>query len=370
MALEHKALLRKREIDSGATLLRLALARGPGGLSLRDAAGWAAMMGIADISNPGLKYRLNQSVPFLGAIMGRLLAAKSASHGLRWHARALRMSDGTCIKKPGSKGTDWRVHAVFDLESGGFSHLELTDGKGAEALARGAAMPGEVRIADRGYCKAPALHRFRQDGGMKADFIVRVAWNGFHLTSQDGGAFDLIKYLEALPIDRTAHEVDVQAYLNKGETLPLRLIALRKPEDAAEETRGKLRARASRTRKTLDPRTLIAAGFVILATSLAADYPAEEVLAVYRLRWQIELASKRLKSLLHIDKLPCMTERGARPWLYAHLILALLCDDLSRELLESFPPGPCQSEIPAVVVDGAKGRGTGADHGDTRPVDA
>ena len=92
------------------------------------------MMNIAHITNPGLKYRLNQSVPFLGAIMGRLLAAKSASHGLRWRGRALRMSDGTCVKKPGSTGTDWRVHAVFDLESGGFPHLELTDGKGAPQI--------------------------------------------------------------------------------------------------------------------------------------------------------------------------------------------------------------------------------------------
>ena len=56
-----------------------------------------------------------------------------------------------------------------------------------------------------------------------------------------------------------------------------------------------------------------------------------------RLRWQIELAFKRLKSLLHIDRLPTWTERGSRSWLYAHLILALLCDDLSQDFLESSP---------------------------------
>jgi IS4 transposase len=61
----------------------------------------------------------------------------------------------------------------------------------------------------------------------------------------------------------------------------------------------------------------------------AEDYPAEEVLAAYRLRWQIELAFKRLKSLLHIDKLPACTDLGARSWLYPLLILALLSDDLS-----------------------------------------
>jgi len=44
-----------------------------------------------------------------------------------------------------------------------------------------------------------------------------------------------------------------------------------------------------------------------------------------------------LKSLLHIDQLPTWTDRGSRSWLYAHLILALLCDDLSQDFLE-FPP--------------------------------
>ena len=102
-----------------------------------------------------------------------------------------------------------------------------------------------------------------------------------------------------------------------------------------------MRAQASRKQKALDPRTLTAAEFLIIGTSLpVAGYPAEEVLAAYRLRWQIELAFKRLKSLLHIDKLPAHTDLGARSWLYPHLILALLCDDLSQAFLESFPSGP------------------------------
>ena len=88
----------------------------------------------------------------------------------------------------------------------------------------------------------------------------------------------------------------------------------------------------------LDPRSLIAAEFMILATSLPkSGYSAKAVLAAYRLRWQIELAFKRLKSLLHIDQLPTRTERGSQSWLYAHLILALLCDDLSQDFLESSP---------------------------------
>lgn len=132
------------------------------------------------------------------------------------------------------------------------------------------------------------------------------------------------------------HEVMVQAKLGALDPpLPLRLIIQRK---ATEATRKKLLSEASRKQKTLDPRSLVAAEFMILGTSLPAEgYPAAEILVVYRLRWQIELAFKRLKSLLHIDKLPTYTADASRSWLYAHLIMALLCDDLSQAVLESFP---------------------------------
>ncbi len=61
------------------------------------------------------------------------------------------------------------------------------------------------------------------------------------------------------------------------------------------------------------------------------------VVAVYRLHWEIELAFERLKSLPHIDQLPTRTDRGPRSWLYARLILALLCGDLSQDFLEFSP---------------------------------
>ena len=340
LAIETGAIERIRKIKTGTALLRLALARGPGGMSLRDAAGWAGMLGLATLTNPAVKYRLDNAVDFLKAIMDRLLAAKSASQDLHWPGRTLRLADGTCISKPGSKGTDWRVHGVFDLGTGGFSNLELTDGKGAETLTHGAPVPGEVRIADRGYCRAKAWHKFLQDSASQADLIVRLKWNAFHLTGEDGTPFDLIAHLTDLPDDRVAHETSVRALVRSGVTMPVRLIILRKTPEAAEATRKALRAQASRKQKTLDPRSLIAAGFLILGTSLQVElYPAEEVLAAYRLRWQIELAFKRLKSLLHIDKLPAFTDLGARSWLYPHLILALLCDDLSQDVLESFPSG-------------------------------
>ena len=339
LALETKAIQRRRELVDGASLLRLALARGPGGFSLRQTAGWASLLDIAELSNPAVHYRLKQATDFLAALVERLLAAKVAGANLRWAGRTLRLADGTCVSTPGSKGTDWRVHGVFDLGRGGFSHLELTDQHGAEALERGAPLAGEIRIGDRNYARVAALKRFLMQSDGKSDFIVRIGWNALQLSTLRGRSFDLIGYLQGLPTDMKPHEIKLRATAGQGDTaLRLRLIVQRKTPEATEATRLALRRAAIRKGKQLDPRSLIAAEFMILGTSLlTAEYPANGILAAYRLRWQIELAFKRLKSLLHIDRLPTRTERGSRSWLYAHLILALLCDDLSQDFLESSP---------------------------------
>jgi hypothetical protein len=339
LAVETKAIQRRREVVDGVALFRIALARGPGGLSLRQTAAWASMAGIAELSNPGVKYRLNRATGFLAAVVEQLLEAKAPGAELRWPGRTLRLADGTCVSKPGSTGTDWRIHAVFDLGRGGFSHLELTDQHGGEALTRGAPQPGEIRIGDRNYAHPSALRRFRAESGEMADFIVRLRWNALRLINVADEPFDLIGYLQCLPPDPSPHEVNLRARVGgDGVLLPLRLIVQRKTPEAAEASRAALHQSGVRKGQRLDPRSLIAAEFMVLGTSLPKNgYSAKAILAAYRLRWQIELAFKRLKSLLHIDKLPTRTERGSKSWLYAHLILALLCDDLSQDFLESSP---------------------------------
>jgi hypothetical protein len=339
LARQTQAIERKREIGTGADLLRVALARGPGGLSLSETAAWATMLGLAEISDPGVKYRLDKAVEFLDAVMARQLADKAPGAAVRWAGRTLRLSDGSCFREPGAKTTSWRLHGVYDLGRGGFSHLELTDRHGAEAIERGAPVPGEIRISDRGFARAPGLHRFREQSANQADFITRVGWNAFSLIAEDGADFDLIAHLGQLPIDLAPHEAAVRARLGPLDpALARRLIIQRKTPEATEAARAKLRREASRKQKVLDPRSLAAAEFIILGTSLPAEgYPAEEVLAVYRLRWQIELAFKRLKTLLRMHRIPTHTERASRSWLTAHLIMALLCDDLSQDFLDSSP---------------------------------
>ena len=65
LALETKAIRRKRKIGDGASLLRLALARGPGGFSLRQTSDWMSLQEIGELSNPGVHDRLTQAADFI-----------------------------------------------------------------------------------------------------------------------------------------------------------------------------------------------------------------------------------------------------------------------------------------------------------------
>jgi IS4 transposase len=338
LAREVKAFQRPRGVRSATDLVRLAFAWGPGGYSLQRVAAWAGERKIASLTEDALIQRLHKAGPFLEALTRRLLVRVGGT--ACWHGRVLRVSDGTSLSQQASKGTSWRVHGVYDLGRGGFTHLEVTDSHGGEALDRGKPVAGEIRIADRGYANAQAWQRFLQARNERTDFIVRMRWSTIRLLDERGEAFDLVEWLRTRREAET-HSITAWARSGKHQTpIEIRLIARRKPPEVVAAEHQRMYQHASRRQHKIDPRSLIAAGWVVLATSLPeAEVPAEDVLAVYRLRWQIELAFKRLKSLLHIGKLRTRTEAGTRCWLYAHLIVALLAEDLSQDFLESFPSG-------------------------------
>ncbi|MEQ1710816.1 MAG: hypothetical protein ABL908_05385 [Hyphomicrobium sp.] len=74
---------------------------------------------------------------------------------------------------------------------------------------------------------------------------------------------------------------------------------------------------------------MAAADWVILVTSLdAKTFAAADVLDLYRLRWRVGLAFKRLKSLIGWKGPPGTDERSARPYILAHLLMHLLLEPL------------------------------------------
>lgn len=332
-ARSYKALQRPRRVRSGADLLRLALSYVMG-LSLRSTAAWAAVASIAHLSDVALLNRLRKAADWLGMIVASILTERLALAAPSPAVQRLRLIDATVLTGPG--GAQWRLHMSYELAGQRIAAVTLTEGCGAESLRRFACAPGEVALIDRGYAKAGDLAQWRAQAG---DFIVRTGWNALRLCTPQGSPFDLAAVFERLPEHGIA-DVALAVALDRAGTqlLPLRLVVLALGAGEAERNRQRARRRAKKQGKRIQPMTLRAAGFVLLLTSLDAEHcAAQDVLAFYRLRWQIELAFKRLKSVVHLDDLPAKDPALVRSWVYAKLIVALLLEDTTRVALGAPP---------------------------------
>jgi hypothetical protein len=333
IARQTKAFLRPRGIATAVDLLRLVLSYCLGHQGLRSTAAWASATGLADISNVAVLYRLRRCGDWLTALVGRTLAAgmPAAAGG----GRMIRLIDATAVPQAGTLAKQrnhvWRIHSAFDLPVERFGCFVLTDHKGGEALDRIPVIKGEIRIADRAYMQPDRIAAVLAAGG---DILLRAGWKSACWLGAEGEPFDLIAALR-----NAAHGVvDQPIWLRRagGGPLGLRLVAVKKSPPAAEAARRKARRQAQKGGHQISQDTLAAAAWVILVTSLAPDaFPTADILALYRLRWRIELAFKRLKSVVGLRAPPGVDERSARPYVLAHLLMILLLEPLIDELEDS-----------------------------------
>jgi hypothetical protein len=353
------ALTRAREVKSAEALLRLALGYGACGMSLRETCAWSAAAEIAKLSDPALIERLEKAADWLGDIVTALLAAPGPVLQGRWPGYRLRLVDATTLCAPGADRTTWRLHVGYNLAAERIDQLALTDGGGAESLNRFAFQPGDIVLGDRGYARPRDLRPVLAAG---ANLIVRTGWNSLRLLKPDGTPLDLFAALAKL---RTAEgEMLVQVDEGDGardDPLQLRLVIRRKTKAQAAEAQKRLLKDAKKRGKKPDPRSLEAAKYILLLTALPADaFPAGDVLILYRLRWQIELFFKRMKSLAGLDALPAKKPDLARAWIYARLIAILIADRIAGQVPDSppcAPSKPARQPIPmASRQDGARKR--------------
>jgi hypothetical protein len=224
----------------------------------------------------------------------------------------------------------WRIHSAFDLPGERFGHFELTDQEEGETFDRIPVITGEIRIGDRAYLQPDRIGAVLGKGG---DVIVRAGWKA-RWRDANGDPVDLLVQLRKA----AGGLVDQPIWLARhhGAPLALRLVAVKKPEQAAATARRKARREAQREGRQLSKHTLEAADWVILVTSLAAaQFTSADILALYRLRWRIELGFKRLKSMIGLKGPPGFNERSARPYVLAHLLMILLLEPLVDELEDS-----------------------------------
>src|SRR5512144_1657338 len=321
-----RAFSRARKIKTPQELLRLVLLYCGLDQALRTVAGNLTLLGEQS-TDSSVRARLTACEPWIKALLPQLLPPLPALPA----GSRLAVIDGSSVEAPGADGTDYRLHLRLELVSLTLLEIVVTDAHTAESLRHFTLSAGDIALVDRGYCQPAALVETRQHG---ADWIVR--WNsGMPLWTLTGEAFDLAGTLQAVPPTQAVvtHAVQVGP-----ATAPARvtawLHACRLPEAPANAARRRCRRRAQKSGKTLRAATLYLAGWVVVVTTLeAAVWPAETILALYRVRWQVELAIKRWKSLLDVGRLRAEAEGTlASLWLHGKLLYALLLERRCRRL--------------------------------------
>ncbi len=166
------------------------------------------------------------------------------------------------------------------------------------------------------------------------------------MATADGVRLDLASTYARMGTGETSEVPVFVTDRNKGQgriarrLFSARVIIVGQHEEASARAIrvAKLQCRQKRAGMALQPMTLASSRFLIVLTSFPAERAtAAEALAACRLCWRVELAFKRLKSGLGIDRLMARDPAMARCWLLSHLILALLVDDGARGVLDSPP---------------------------------
>lgn len=324
-AREHGAFQRARgEIQSAEVQLRLLLLHVAGGLSLEQAVVRAREHKLVNISAVGLFKRLRSSGPWLVWLTEQLVKTLAADwDDALWKRRAVRVLDATDIEEPGPTGTDWRLHYSLRLPQLSCDFLELTDVHGGESLKRLPVARGDIVLCDRGYSHREGV---AQVLGAGADVVVRLNIGAFPLTDGQGQGLNLVKLVAKLKVGQLG-EWPVW-FEHAGQRHPLRLCVLRKSRVATQQAQRKAEENARDKGQQVRPETLRLAAFVLVLTSLPASWGTALVLELYRARWQVELAFKRLKQLLATGHVPKTTDASSRAWLQAKILTALLIEHM------------------------------------------
>jgi hypothetical protein len=335
LAKETGALLRHRGVATAMDLLRIVLAYSVLDYSLRMLGAWATVLGIAHLSKTALLKRLRKCRRWMGVLLVQALACQKLFLPQGIPVR-IKLLDASVICQPGSQGVDWRLHLGFDLAAGCIDQVEVTDATGGERADRFQCQPGEIWIGDRAYAIARHLAHFVFSG---AWLVVRTGWNRLAWEDADGKRFDLIAWLKKAHLQPAGPGQETQVWIPSPQgRFPLRLVARALPAAAAAEARRRARKASQKNHHTPDERSLFTAGFILLLTNLpASTYPLQLVLELYRFRWQVELAFKRLKSLMRLDLLRTKDPELAQVYLMSKLLAVILMERLQLRLLAQYP---------------------------------
>lgn len=315
--------MRSRQIKTAEDLLRLNL------LYLTEAGSYqstATLMSLTTdihMNKEATRKRIQGSGPWMRWMAQQLCLERGyAMEPPAWLAgRRVQLVDATDVSLRGSKGTDYRLHYQFDLFDYACTCMEITAQDGGERLTRFTATAEDIFVGDRIYGTIQGMEHLRR---ADAGFVLRLKTRAFTLYDANAQALDILPLLGELT---TWESLSVPCFYKnaKGELHPVRIVATRKEEQAIDQANRRMKRNAIRKQTGgVSAQSREMAQYIVLATNLSDT--AEQVLAIYRARWQIECVFRRLKGLFSFGEPPGTNPDSVKAWFYGKLFLAALCE--------------------------------------------
>jgi hypothetical protein len=327
-ARQLKAFQRVRGLPTALHLLRGLLYYVLSQTSLREVSMWSRLIGLTSrvISGQAWHKRLLTSADWLLWLFNARLSAPTRN--CAGHSQRILLVDATHVSCRDKRADTWRLHCAYDLLAGRLAWLRISTQQVGEGFAHLLLHVGDIVVGDGAYSRA------------KQRLSVAAA-QAFSLVRYSAAHLPL--YAPAAPNWTKPYRLDVPAWLRslspglytrqamvveQEGCLPVRLIALVLPEDEAEALRRQKQRQARDKGRKLSPEAFFLAGFVLLVTTLPAQsWSSEQLLELYRARWQIEVLFKRMKQVLSMHILPAQTPQGAQAMICALLVAWMLIED-------------------------------------------
>jgi len=341
-------LRKSRKIDVCALLASLCEQCFQGSPSCNDLAAHIEANYGAAPSRQAINLRLNESFEtLLQWLLEKIIAEKVDGKGFATPAdvqfrgyRRVLVQDSTILKLPihlfkdfsgvsnaTSRVCNARIQATYDLIN--FRLLSFSiDPYSKNDLAAAPELllrEGDLVLRDRGYLVLDELQRHRNTG---ADCIYRHKTGTTYIDPQTLELIDLPALL------KRHGSLDIDVLLNNASRTRVRLVAAPVSEEMANLRRMKAKKEACGHNPS--EAVLYLMSWTIFITTIPADKADFKlILAIYGLRWRIEIIFKAWKSHMKFDLLHRVSKRQLAILLKTRLLVIAACANVLYNPLES-----------------------------------
>lgn len=302
--------------------------------SLNDLVQVSADLGVA-ISVPGLQARINgQGVKLLEGLLkaslGRMDSRVQLPAAVLEAFSAVYVLDSSIVTLPAamqeqfagfaSTGSEAAIkfQLCYEYKYGNLRALEWGAGRCNDqscTLPERLAQPDSLHLADLGYFDQDTFASLARQG---AYFVSRYKYaTNLYAQLKDNQALDLLAVLR----QHAGNDYEQRVYLGGRQRVAVRLLCQRLPEVVVQQRRRKALAAARKKGHTCPQAYLELLAWNIFITNTSPDQLSfDQVLMIYRLRWQIELLFKLWKSQAHLARLGTARPERILCTLFARLL--------------------------------------------------